>query len=530
MSYMKKYKLFTLLLVCMLLVLTACSGDTSESGNKEKNNGKVKGENPAIARGNELVIRVPGDPQNWDPIDTYLLAWSMVGTSVFEGLVSRSLDLEIQPGLAESWEYVDDKTLVFQLRNGVTFHNGEPFNAEAVKFTFDRLLGEEGQKGPQYSNYTSIDRVEVTGDYEVTMYLKAIDPVLLTKLSGYGAVIVPPKYITEQGAENFDMKPVGTGPFKMTDYQRDKEVVVERYADYWNKDAIKLDKVTFKVIPETATALAELQTGNIDIMTRLEVAQAATAEGTDFITLMDVPTPTAYSIRFDTAKAPVDDVRVRQAINFAIDKETIVKEILGGYGKLISSFQSELSFGYNKDLQPYPYDPEKAKKLLAEANVAEGTTLEFYIPGTDGTFKEIAQAVAFYLQEVGLKVSINSVENTTFQSELIPKGDAGHMYKNGWGGWTLDFDNTAYLMYHEGEFWNPTYKNDKVEQLLTAERATNDSTEREKIFKELTDVLYEDAAEVNLYSEVEIYGVNKRVKDFQPPHDGRFRFEGVTVE
>ncbi len=123
---------------------------------------------------------------------------------------------------------------------------------------------------------------------------------------------------------------------------------------------------------------------------------------------------------------------------------------------------------------------KRQKKLLAEANVAEGTTLEFYIPGTDGTFKEIAQAVAFYLQEVGLKVSINSVENTTFQSELIPKGDAGHMYKNGWGGWTLDFDNTAYLMYHEGEFWNPTYKNDKVEQLLTAERATNDSTEREK--------------------------------------------------
>ncbi|TKI63561.1 ABC transporter substrate-binding protein [Lysinibacillus mangiferihumi] len=526
---MKKYNWLTMLLVCIMLLLVACSGGTStENGNK--NNGKSSGKNPATTRGNELVVRVAGDPQNWDPIDTYLVAWSTVGTSVFEGLVSRSLDLEIQPGLAESWDYVDDKTIVFKLRQGVTFHDGEPFNAEAVKFTFDRLLGEEGQKGPQYSNYTSINRVEVTGEYEVTMHLNSIDPVLLTKLSGYGAVIVPPKYIEEHGAAYFDMNPVGTGPFKMTDYQRDKQVVIERYEDYWNKDAIKLDKVTFKVIPETATALAELQTGNIDIMTRLEVSQAPSAEDTDFITLMDVATPTAYSIRFDTSKAPVDDVRVRQAINYAIDKETIVKEILGGYGNLISSFQSELSFGYNKDLQPYPYDPEKAKKLLAEAKIAEGTTLDFFIPGTDGTFKEIAQAVAFYLEEVGLKVSINSVENTTFQSELIPNGEAGHMYKNGWGGWTLDFDNTAYLMYHEGEFWNPSYKNDEVEQLLAKERATNDSAEREKIFKELTEVLYEDATEVNLYSEVEIYAVNKRVKNFQPPHDGRFRFENVTVE
>jgi len=223
---MKKQKWLALLLVCMMIILSACSGGTSTKEDS-KNSSKSSGENAALTRGNELVIRVAGDPQNWDPIDTFLLSWSTVATSVFEGLVSRSLDLEIQPGLAESWEYKDDKTIVFQLRQGVTFHNGEPFNAEAVKFTFDRLLGDEGQKGPQYSNYTSIDHVEVTGEYEVTMHLNSIDPVLLTKLSGYGAVIVPPKYIQEQGAENFDMKPVGTGPFKMTDYQRDKQVVIE---------------------------------------------------------------------------------------------------------------------------------------------------------------------------------------------------------------------------------------------------------------------------------------------------------------
>ncbi|RKJ48572.1 ABC transporter substrate-binding protein, partial [Butyricicoccus sp. 1XD8-22] len=202
--------------------------------------------------------------------------WSTVATSVFEGLIDRDVNLELQPGLAESWEYLDDKTLQFKLRQGVTFHNGEPFNADAVKFTFDRLLGEQGQAGPQYSNYNSIDSVEVNDEYTVTFHLNTVDPVLLTKLASYGAVIVPPQYIQENGEEHFDNNPVGTGPFKMTGYKRDQEIVLEKNEDYWKEGLPKLDKVTFKVIPEASTRLAELQTGTIDIMKRVEVAQAET--------------------------------------------------------------------------------------------------------------------------------------------------------------------------------------------------------------------------------------------------------------
>lgn len=517
--------LFTLLIV-FTLVLSACGGKSETGGASEK---KADGENPATDRGNELVIGVSGDPQNWDPIDTFLLDWSTIATSVFEGLVNRTLDLKLEPGLAESWEYLDDKTLQFKLRQGVTFHNGEPFNAEAVKFTFDRLLGTEGQKGPQYSNYTSIDHVEIVDENTVNFILKAQDPVLLTKLAGYGAVIVPPKYIQEKGDEHFNNNPVGTGPFKMTSYKRDQEIVLEKNPEYW-KEAAKLDKVVFKVIPEASTRLAELQTGKIDIMKRVEVAQAETVKKASFLELMEVGTPTAFSLRFDPAQKPLDNKLVRQAINYAVDKEAIIDEILGGYGKQISTFQSELSFGYNKDLKPYPYHPEKAKELLKEAGVKEGTTLDLTIPGNDGNFKEISQAVAFYLEEVGLKVNINSVDNTTLISDLIPNGKAGHMYRQGWGGWTLDFDNTAYLMYHEGEQWNPSFKDEKVEELLAAQRATVDQKEREAIFKELTELLYELAPELNLYSAVDLYAVNKRVKNFQPPHEDRLRLDAVTVE
>ncbi|MEH7523279.1 ABC transporter substrate-binding protein [Bacillus sp. JJ1503] len=524
----KKFSALFALFLAFTLVLTACSGGGKDEASTSPS--KSSGENPAKDRGNEIVIGISGDPQNWDPIDTFLLDWSTIATSVFEGLVDRNLDLELQPGLAESWEYLDDKTLQFKLRQGVKFHNGEPFNAEAVKFTFDRLLGEEGQKGPQYSNYTSIDKVEVVDEFTVNFNLKNADPVLLTKLAGYGAVIVPPQYIQEKGDENFNNNPVGTGPFKMTSYKRDQEIVLEKNADYWKEGLPKLDKVVYKVIPEASTRLAELQTGKIDIMKRVEVAQAETVKGTDFLELKDVGTPTAFSLRFDVSKKPFDNKLVRQAINYAVDKQAIIDEILGGYGKPISTFQSELSFGNNTDLKPYPYDPEKAKELLKEAGVKEGTAIDLFIPGNDGNFKEISQAVSFFLEEVGLKVNINSVDNTTLISDLIPNAKAGHMYRQGWGGWTLDFDNTAYLMYYEGEQWNPSYKNEKVEELLRKQRASIDQEEREAIFKELTELLYDEATELNLYSAVDLYAVNKRVQNFQPPHEDRMRLEEVSVK
>jgi peptide/nickel transport system substrate-binding protein len=521
------FKFLAILLIGILL-MAACSGGGSEDASSEGSKGD--GENPAKDRGNELVIGVSGDPQNWDPIDTFLLDWSTIATSVFEGLVDRNLDLELQPGLATEWEYLDDETLQFKLREGVTFHNGEPFNAEAVKFTFDRLLGEEGAKGPQQANYTSIDHVEIVDDYTVNFILKEKDPVLLTKLAGYGAVIVPPKYIEEKGDEHFNTNPVGTGPFKMTEYKRDSKTVLEKNESYWKEEGAKLDKVTFRIIPEASTRLAELQTGEIDIMKRVEVSQVKNIKDSSFLELQEVGTPTVFSLRFDVAKEPLDDVKVRQAINYAVDKQAIIDEILSGYGKPISTFQSELSFGNNPDLEPYPFDQEKAKKLLAEAGVEEGTELDLYIPGNDGNFKEIAQAVAFYFEQVGLKANIQTVDSNTLTSDLMPNGNAGHMYRQGWGGWTLDFDNTAYLMYHEGEFWNPSFKDEKVEELLAAERSTTDQEKREEIFMQLTERLHELAPELNLYSAVDLYAVNKRVKNFQAPHEDRMCLENVSVE
>jgi peptide/nickel transport system substrate-binding protein len=343
--------LFSVLLV-MSMFLAGCSSNKTSSSKVDKQVSNEK--NPAKGNAGELTIGVNGDPHIWDPIDTFLLSWSNVSTSVFEGLVKRDINLKIGPGLAESWEYKDDKTIIFKLRQGVTFHDGEPFNADAVKFTFDRLLGEEGKKGPQQSNYTSINHVEVVDPYTVKMVLNSVDPVLITKLAGYGAVIVPPKYIQEKGDAYFDEHPVGTGPFKMTSYEKDNKVVLEKNTNYWQQGLPKLNKVTFRIIPESSTRLAELQTGAIDIMKSVEVAQADTVKGKGFLDLVKVDSPTVYNIRFNSKQAPVDNVKVRQAINYAIDKESIIK-VISEFGLYDIPIVYNMSFGHNEPMMCLPY-------------------------------------------------------------------------------------------------------------------------------------------------------------------------------
>lgn len=517
-------------LMLLLITATALAGCSNSDKTAKSESGKEEGTKVTKTNKDPLVLAVTGDPQSWDPIDTFLIDWVTIGTSVFEGLVDRNLDLEIKPGLAESWEFLDDKTLQFKLRKGVTFHNGEPFNAEAVKFTYDRLLGEEGAKGPQQSNYNSIENVEIIDEFTVNFNLKTPDPVLITKLAGYGGVIVPPKYIQEKGVEHFRTNPVGTGPFKWAGYEKDSKVELVKNENYWKEGLPKLEKVTFRIIPEATTRLAELQTGTIDIMKQVEISQAKTVEKLGSVSLETVSTPTVQSIRFDTSKKPIDDIRVREAISLAIDVDTIIETVLNGHGKRITTFQADMSFGHNPDLKLRPYDPEKAKELLKEAGVKEGTELDLFFGGNDSTFKEVAQAVQFYLNEVGLKVNLNPVDSTTYFSDLIPNAKSGHMYSMGWGGWTLDFDMTSYLLYNSGEFWNPTFKDEKVEELLKAQRSTFDQAEREVIFKELTTRLYELMPDIPLWQRENLWGVGKHVKGFVPAVDDRLRLEEVSFE
>jgi peptide/nickel transport system substrate-binding protein len=495
--------------------LTACSGGSQTASSVKKE---------------EIVVAITEDPRgSLDPIDTFLVTWGSIASNIFDGLLERGEDLKLRPGLAESWEYKDPKTLEFKLRKGVAFQNGEPFNAESVKFTFDRLLGPEGEKSPQRSNYDAIDKVEVIDEHTVVFKLKKPDPVLLTKLAGYGAMIVPPKYLKEKGDANFNTNPIGTGPFKVTEYVKDDHISMEANAKYWGGSP-KVKKVKYRIIPEATTRIAELQTGAVDIAARIPASQAKTIESNKDLSLQKSGSPTVRFIRFDVSKPPMDNVKVRQAINYAIDKQAIIDKILNGYGKAISTIQGDISFGNDPNLKPYPYDPAKAKQLLHDAGVQPNTKLTLSIVGSDAVFKEVAQAVSAYLKEVGLAVEIKPQDVQTLNNDLIPKAKAGEMFQFGWGGWTLDFDNTAYLLYKKGQFWNPSYGSPEVDKLLDAERNSVSQEERQKIFYQLDKVLIDEAVDVPLYQDMTLWGVNKKVKGFVTPPDDRLRLKDVSFE
>ncbi|HSH47392.1 MAG TPA: ABC transporter substrate-binding protein [Halomonas sp.] len=485
----------------------------------------------ASAQAGSLTVASPQDPGSWDPIDTFLVNWASVATNVYDGLTYRGPDLKLVPGLATQWEEFDDgRHIRFTLREGVTFHNGEAFNAEAVKFTFDRLLGEEGAQGPQRSNYTAIENVEVIDDYTVDFHLSEPDPVLLTKLAGYGAMIVPPEYITEYGDDHFNTHPMGTGPFKVVEYNPRENVQLEAYEGHWG-GAPKLDKVTYRFIAEPATAVAELQAGRVDIVIppTIPIGMIKTINNHDGTSVVSVPSPTVEALRFNTQSGITTDERVRKALIMAVDRQAIIDSILAGEGEMIASFQSAQSFGNDPEMEPIPYDPQRARQLLDEAGVEPGTRVQIDVRGNDATFGEVAQVVASYLQGVGITASIQPYETNVLLNDIIPAGRTGEMFQQKWGGWTFDFDNTAYLMYHTGERWNPYDSDAKLDEMLDAQRSITDQDEREDLLQAIARYTQDRALEMPLYSINALYGVRDRVKNFEPAPDNRMRLTDVDV-
>ena len=481
------------------------------------------------AKGGTLSVALALDAGNWDPIATFLVDWSKVANNIYDGLTQRGADLKLVPGLATGWKVADDGLSIrFDLRKGVTFHNGEPFDAAAVKYTFTRLLGPEGAKGPQQSNYNAIDHVEVLDDHTVNMVLKVPDPVLLTKLAGYGAMIVPPKYLAEKGPEYFAAHPVGTGPFAFASYEPKVGISLKANPNFWG-GAPKIEGVNFRFIAEPSTEVAELQAGRIDIASAIPLAQIETIKAQSNLAVLSVPGPTVVVLRFNTRNGITHDENVRKAMIMAVDRDTIVQEILLGQAKPIVSFQSEVSFGYDPAVTPLSLDPGAAKKLLAAAKVAPGTPVQIDIRGSDATFREVAQAVAGYLQGVGLKPTVKPYETSVLLNDIVPNGKTGELFHTAWGGWTFDYDNTAYLMYHTGEKWNPYDSDPQLDKLLEQQRVVLDPAKRLAMLRQVGAYVAGRALELPLYNLTTFVGITKRVKGFDLPGDSRFRFNDVTL-
>jgi len=397
--------------------------------------------------GGTLTYAAGSATQTLDPqFITDVTTFRAVGT-MYEALTRQDENGTVGPGLALSWTISPDKrTWTFKLRPGVTFHDGSPFNAQAVKFTYDRILN-PATGSPRRSTLEMVESTAVVDDLTFRLTTKEPFAPLLAQLSAYNVYILSPSHVTKEGA-NFSKTASGTGPFKLQSWQPGEKLVVARNDKYWGEKA-KLDSVVFSVVPEDSARTLLLLSGQADAISELPYVMVKKLGSLDAVRVVRKPGYRTIYIGMNIAVPPFNDLRVRQAIGYAINKPALVQGVLSGIGTLGGSLESSVIDGTAKELQPYPYDPAKARKLLAEAGLPNGFTTEFMVPtGRYNMDRQVGEAIQGQLAAVGIKVNIQSPEFGAYLAALN-KGKVP-MFLSGKGSPTGDMDFTQALLNHSG--------------------------------------------------------------------------------
>jgi peptide/nickel transport system substrate-binding protein len=517
---MRKSVALLSVLVLLIPVLMACGGTPAPAETEPTQVPATQEVAPTEATGptGSIVIAIGGDPSTLDPQVADDGNERAVNDNIYETLVARNPEtMELVPGLAESWAQVDATTWEVKLRQGITFHNGEPFNAEAAAFSINRVINPDF-KSEQISFFSTIKEGKVVDDSTIQVITDGPDPTLPARL--YWLKIVPPKYAADA---NFGTNPVGTGPYKFVEWVRDDHVDLVANADYWGTKPT-IAEVRIRPIKEEVTRLAALKAGEVDFVRSLipeyvnEVPKVASTPGIEFPWL-----------RLNCLVGPLTDKRLRQAINYAINKDELAESLYSGYavpadGQLLTTGH----FGYNPDLKAYPYDPDKAKALIQEAGYANE---ELELIGEAGRWlkdKELIEAVAGQLREVGLNVTVNIVEWSQWLDLLFAGADkAPTIQFSSNDNALLDADRTVSALFHSTGS-QTAYSNPELDQLIDAARSETDMAKREDLYHQVTQIVYDDAVIGFLLNLKDIYGMTDRV-EWTPRRDGKVLVIEMTL-
>jgi peptide/nickel transport system substrate-binding protein len=471
----------------------------------------------------ELRVAIPWTPENLDPTMNLSSIRAMLGVSMFDSLVGRDADNRIVPQLAESWRLVDDTTWQLKLRRGVVFHDGEPFNAEAVRFTFQRVLDPE-QKSPNRANMAEIARVDVIDDYTVNLVTRQPYAPLINRLLDFP--MVPPKYTAEKGNQGMALKPVGTGPYRFVELVKDHRLVVEAFDRHW-RGAPKIRRIVYKPIPEPFTRAAALRNNEVDLITTIPPSLARELERVGGLRVQRVPSSWIIYLGLNAFKKPLSDVRVRQALNYATDVDAIVKNVLEGSGRRLEGPLTPQMFGYDASVKGYAHDPARARKLLAEAGYPDG--LEITLESPAGRYqgdKEIAEALGGQWQKAGFNPKVQVAEWGAYFKRYLGK-QFQDAYLLGLGGPMQDGDELYNLVSSKGR--GLYYKNERVDALFDLGRGTMDAAKRRQVYRDLARAMVEDATWVFLLQQVDIYASRDRVSwtprpdQWMPLHEAALR-------
>lgn len=478
----------------------------------------------------DIRIGLQDDPDTLDPHQSRAFVARIVYTGLCDKLVDVSQDVEIVPQLATSWEYREDgKVLVMQLREGVKFHDGTAFDAAAVVFNIERAMTMPESR--RKSELASVEKVEATGPLEVTFTLKAQDASLLAQLSDRAGMMLSPKAAQELGA-NFGSNPVCSGPFKFVQRVQQDRIVLEKFADYWNADNIHLDKVTYLPIPDTSVRVANLRSGDLDIVERVAATDVATVQG-------DAGLQTAESVGLGymaiyanvangpRAENPIgQDARVRKAFSLAIDREALIQVVFAGIGRAGNQPWPPTSPWYDKDIPVPTRDVAASQALLKEAGV-DRVQVEIQ-HANNPVVSQVMQMIQAMVAEAGFDVTLRATEFAT----LLNEQTSGNyqLSRSDWSGRPDPDGNIHQFVTCKGGINDTKYCNPEVDQLLNEARAATDTAARKEKYAAATAILDRDLPIIYLGHQSYVFGFKKSVTGFTAYPDGMLRLTGVNVE
>lgn len=437
----------------------------------------------------------------------------IVNWHMFDSLLTRDpANMAVVPHLAESFKAVNDLTWEFKLRKGVKFHNGEEFDANSVKFTFDRVLDEK-TKSPQRGNVSAVKEVKIIDPYTVQLVTNAPYPLLPERMTYFK--MLPPKYFQEVGPDKFATNAVGTGPYKLEQWVKGDRVILTAWENYW-KGPAKIKKVIFRGIPEQATALNELAAGGIDLVREVAPDLAGQiTKGGNVIATADILRVWHYGM--DPQYPPFDDINFRKAIQHALNVDLYIKEIFQGKAVRVPALVNPKQFGFDPSVQAPKFDVALAKQYLAKSSYkGQKIMIEHYMKGAGPS---LADAMVSDLKDVGITAEVKFYPET---NALVTLNRSCKVPFNGgtWGSFsTFDADAVLQPFFSMGGTYGKCHQfNPEQNKLIEDARSTVDAAKRKEIYAKVQKLLVDEAWDISLFAPQDIYGMNKNL-NYKPRAD-----------
>lgn len=464
-----------------------------------------------------IRVAIGIEPDTLDPCQQATTAIAMMVSHVNETLVHITPEGVLEPLLARDWSISEcNKEYIFYLREDILFTDGSPLNAEAVKFSLDRII-DPTISTPNIGFYGPLERVEVMDEYTVKVIFKRPFAPALMGFAWATAAIISPKSYKEAGIERFSRHPVGTGPFKMEAWKPGERVVMVRNEEYWRENA-GLGRIEWIIVPEAGTRSAMVLAGDVHIAYQPPTPDIPRLEATSGLKVISEPSTRIMFVALNTTEEPFNNHQVRQAVNYAVNTEMIVERILMGAGTPSDSPLPHMFFGY-ESVGTYHYDPDKARDLLREAGYGDGFEVTFIHPtGRYILDAEIGEIIQSFLAEVGIVANLSTMDWPTYVGTMLQPADEIQHQMNmlGWGNLS-DAHHTLYSMFHSSQS-PPTsvntsfYNNPKVDDLIDRGSQLLDIEERRLLYREAQEIIWEDAPWLFLYTQNMVLGVLEELK------------------